>query len=208
MTDRIMFRADANENTVSIRTISARMKSPHQFYIGYGEFDRLQTDGRIISCDLHSFAKIRLDGERDHIVFDFTWLSGLSSGHVEGTEQTVILRWSKFREFLRDCRQPGGPGTFRAISLDTRRGRPRITFAGSRENLRAAIGDRHIRHKLGKALMANFNWPGSDEIRLYNDFTPYSFFFREFRNGCPRLCGGLILHNQEDMGRAYYGIHT
>ena len=28
MTNRIMLRADANENTISIRTVSARMKSP------------------------------------------------------------------------------------------------------------------------------------------------------------------------------------
>ncbi|MCH5174248.1 MAG: hypothetical protein J1D85_08610, partial [Bacteroidales bacterium] len=65
------------------------------------------------------------------------------------------------------------------------------------------------RHKLGKALATNFNWPGADEVRLANDFVPYSFFFQEFRNGRPCLCGGLILHSQEeDMGKAYYGIHT
>lgn len=208
MTNRIMFRAHANENTISIRTISARMKSPQQFYICYDEFDRLQQCGRIITSDIHSFATIRLDERRDRIVFDFTWLMGHSFGRVEGTEQTVALRWSAFQAFLQNCRQPGGPELFKAISLETPRGRPRLVFDGNKENLHAALGNRHIRHKLGKALMTNFNWPDADEIYLTNDFVPYSFFFREFRDGQPRICGGLILHSQEDMSKAYYGIHT
>ena len=45
MTDRILLRACANEDTISIRTVSARMKSPQRFYITYDEFDQLQHDG-------------------------------------------------------------------------------------------------------------------------------------------------------------------
>ena len=127
MTDRIMLRAYADENTVQFRTVSARMKSPQRFYVTYGELDRLQRDGSIISNDIHSFVQIRLDEQRDRLRFDFTWLTGRSLDRVEGTEQTVNLRWSAFREF---------------------RG--------------------------GRALM----------------------------------CGGLILHGQEDMAKAYYGLHT
>lgn len=37
---------------------------------------------------------------------------------------------------------------------------------------------------------------------------PYSFFFREFRGGRAGICGGLILHNQDDIFKAYYNIHT
>lgn len=208
MTNRIMLRADANENTVSIRTVSARMKSPQHFYICYEEFDRLRDEGRIISSDIRSFVKIRLDEKHDRIAFDFTWLTGHGFDRVEGIEQAVDLRWSKFREFLDACRQPDGPKEFKAVSLGPRRDRPRLVFAGNRENLKAAVADRRVRHKLGKALMVNFNWPDADEIRLGNDFVPYSFFFREFRNGRPVMCGGLILHSQEDMSKAYYGIHT
>ena len=208
MINRIMLRAHANENTVSIRTVSAQMKSPQHFYICYDEFDRLQLDGRIISSDIHSFVKIRLDEKRDRITFEFTWLAGHCHGRVEGTEQAVTLRWSGFREFLDACRWPDGPKEFKAVSLDVRGSRPRLIFDGNRENLRAAIGDRRVRHKLGKALMANFNWPDADEVHIFNDFVPYSFFFREFRDGHPVMCGGLILHGQEDMDKAYYGIHT
>ena len=208
MTNRIMLLAEANENTVSVRTVSARMKSPQHFYFCYSEFDRLQQDGRIVTDDIRSFAKLRLDRGRDRITFDFTWLSGYGADRVEGAEQTVTLCWSKFQTFLNDCRQPDGPRKFKAISIVSH-DRPKLVFTGGRENLRAAIAHPHIRHKLGKALATNFNWPCADEVRLANDFVPYSFFFQEFRNGRPCLCGGLILHSQEeDMGKAYYGIHT
>lgn len=72
MTDRIMLRAHADENTVQFRTISARMKSPQRFFVSYDELDRLQRDGSIISNDIHSFAQIRLDEQRDRITFEFT----------------------------------------------------------------------------------------------------------------------------------------
>ena len=207
MTDRIMLCAEANKNAIAIRTVSARMKSPQLFYIAYDEMDCLQSEGRIISYDIHSFAKIWLDG-RDRVTFEFTWLTGHCHGRVDGCEQSVVLRWSKFQAFLDACRQPDGPKAFKALSLDARGDRPRLVFAGSRENLRAAIGDRRIRHKLGKALMDNFNWPDADEIHLANDFVPYSFIFREMRAGRPVMCGGLILHGQEDLSKAYYGLHT
>ena len=203
-----MLRARAHENTISIQTYTPRMKSPQWFYLTYSEFDRLQRNGRIIANDIHSFAQLRLDERHDRITFDFTWLTGSNFGRVEGVEQTVNLRWSQFQAFLRDCRLPDGPTEFKAISLDISKHRPRLVFAGNRANLKAAIGNPQIRHKLGKALMANFNWPGTDELHLTNDFVPYSFFFREYRNGRAGLCGGLILHGQEDMSKAYYGIHT
>ena len=211
MTNRILFRAYANENTISVQTYTPRIRSPQRFYITYSELDRLQDEGSIITRDIHSFVVLRLDERRDRITFEFTWLSGRSFDRVEGVEQTVNLRWSKFWDFLDAVRQPDCPEEkkiFKAVSLDVRRGRPRLVFDCNRANLRAAIENPLIRHKLGKALMANFNWPDADEIHLTNDFVPYSFFFREYRNGQACMCGGLILHGQENMSTAYYGIHT
>ena len=208
MTDRILLHAHADENTVQFRTVGARVKSPRRFFVTYGELDRLKREGSIISNDIHSFVQARLDERRDLAVFDFTWLAGRCFDRVEGFEQTVRLRWSKFQSFLEECRQPDGPRDFKALSLDVSKDRPRLVFDGNRANLKAAVGDRTIRRKLGKALMANFNWPDADEIHLTNDFVPYSFFFREFRGGRAIMCGGLILHDQEDLAKAYYGIHT
>lgn len=167
MTDRIMLRARADEHTINFRTVSARMKSPQRFFITYGELDRLQRDGSLISNDIRSFAKLRLDENRDRLTFDFTWLSDCCEngpGGVKGYEQTVNISWSKFQVFLENCRLPDGPKEFKAISLDVRRSRPRLVFDGNRANLRAAIGNPLIRRKLGKALMANFNWPDAEQI--------------------------------------------
>ena len=212
MTDRILFRAHANDETIDIRTYTPRMRSPQRFYVTHSELDRLQDTGCIITHDIHSFVKLCLDEPHDRITFDFTWLTGRYFDQVEGHEQTVHLRWSRFRDFLDTVRRPNCPEEnkiFRAISLDVCKARPRLVFEGNRENLRAAIGNPQVRHKLGKALMQNFNWPDADEIHLYNDFVPHSFFFREIRNGQACLCGGLILHGQDqDMSKAYYGIHT
>ena len=208
MTNRIMLIAYADENAVHFRTISARMKSPQRFFVTYEELDRLRHDGSIITSNIHSFAQLRLDERRDRITFDFTWLTGRCFGRVEGVEQTIHLRWSPFRAFLEDCHDPDGPRDFKALSLDVSKNRPRLVFDGNKANLHAAIGDSQIRRKLGKALMSNFNWPDADEVRLYNDSVPHSFFFREFRGGRACMCGGLILHGQEDMGKAYYGLHT
>lgn len=208
MTDRILFRANANENTVSIQTYTPRIKSPQRFYITYSELDRLLDEGSLITNDIHSFVQLRLDEQHDRITFEFTWLSGRNFDCVDGYEQTINLRWSKFRTFLENCQQPDGPKEFKAISLDVHKRRPRLVFDGNRANLRAAVGNPLIRHKLGKALMANFNWPDADEIHLYNDFVPYSFFFQEYRKGKSCMCGGLILHDQDDPRRMAYSIHT
>lgn len=208
MTNRIMLRACASENAVSIQTFSARMKSPQWFYISYEELDRLQRDGSIIIKDILSFAQLRLDELRDQIEFRFTWLTGCGCDHVEGVEQTVTLCWSKFLVFIQNCHLTDSPKTYRTISLDTKKSRPKIVFGGNRENLRAAIANPHIRHKLSKALMDNFNWPDTDEIRIYNDSVPYSFFFQAIRGGQIDICGGLILHNQNDPSHMAYSIHT
>ena len=208
MTERILFKARAGENGIDVRTYAPRMASPHSFYIFYEELYRLESAGRILASDIHSFAKIRIDGKHDRATFEITWLSGHSGGRVEGYEQYVYLRWSRFREFLGACRQPDGPKDFKAVSLGPRRDRPRLAFVGGRKNLKAAIADRRVRHKLGKALSASFQWPDADEIRIADDFVPYSFFFQEIRDDRPVMCGGLILHGQEDMSKAYYGLHT
>ena len=208
MTERILFKARAGENGIDVRTYAPRMASPHSFYIFYEELYRLESAGCILTSDIHSFAKIRIDKKHDRACFEITWLSGRCGGRVEGYEQYVYLRWSRFREFLDACRQPDGPKEFKAVSLGPRRDRPRLTFVGGRKNLKAAIADRHVRHKLGKALTANFNYPDADEIRIADDFVPYSFFFQEIRDDRAVMCGGLILHGQEDMAKAYYGLHT
>ena len=129
MTNRILLHAHADENTVQFRTVGARVKSPRRFYVTYGELDLLRRDGHIISNDIHCFLQARLDERRDQATFEFTWLAGRSFDRVEGFEQTVRIRWSRFQAFLEECRQPDGPRDFKALSLDVSKHRPRLVSA-------------------------------------------------------------------------------
>ena len=54
----------------------------------------------------------------------------------------------------------------------------------------------------------HFQWKSGGTIHFYSDYVPYSFFFREILSGQPGICGGLILHGQEDLKTAHYSIHT
>ena len=148
MTNRILLHAHADENTVQFRTVGARVKSPRRFYVTYGELDLLRRDGHIISNDIHCFLQARLDERRDQATFEFTWLAGRSFDRVEGTEQTVHLRWSAFQAFLEDCRDPDGLKDFKAISLDVSRHRPRLALSDT--SLDTATGNPAVaRLKMG-----------------------------------------------------------
>ena len=95
---------------------------------------------------------------------------------------------------------------WKALSLAERR-TPKLVFC-SKENLHAAVSNKIVRSKLVRCLRDHFDWLSTDEIRIFNDFLPYSFFFQAYRAGCPGICGGLILHDHQDLGRAYYSMHT
>ena len=84
---------------------------------------------------------------------------------------------------------------------------PKVEFH-SREHLKEVVERPVLRKKLGKLLANHLEWRGSIRIMVYDDFVPYSFFFREERDNGTGLCGGIILHGQEDMKKAHYGIHT
>lgn len=64
------------------------------------------------------------------------------------------------------------------------------------------------RHKFAKFIGSHFDWFGATEIELYSDWVPYSFFFQEKCGEKNGMCGGVILHGQDDPHKAYYGIHT
>ena len=111
----------------------------------------------------------------------------------------------KVQEYVRESRKNNGEQK-RILSLDEKP-RPRIEFQ-SRRNLKAVTGEKLLRKKLGKALWRHFAWKGSRQITIYDDFEPYSFFFREQTPYGTGICGGIILHGWENMEKAYYGIHT
>ena len=108
-------------------------------------------------------------------------------------------------EHLRESQQ-GEPVVWKTFSMVLRR-QPQIVFK-SRRNLHAVLENAAIRRKLIRFLRDQFRWPYSEQIEFYDDFMPYNFIFKEIQAGEPVMTGGLILHGQEDLKKAYYSIHT
>lgn len=206
MNDRILVKAYANEHGIDFRTISRTRKSPHRFYVPRSILARLEREPYIVAHDIYSFAILRRDSYRGTLEISFTWLNGTARA-LSGREETVTLPYDKLMEFVAASAQEGGPETWRALSMDVSKRRPQLVFE-AKETLHSVIENATIRHKLFRCLNNQFRWPDSDKISFYNDFTPFSFFFRETRRGKDGICGGLILHGQEDMSKAYYSVHT
>lgn len=205
MNNRTMVKLSATEYCIGFRTVSFTGKSTHSFYILRRSIAELEKSDSIIAQDCGSFAELRRDKTAGTVHIQFTWLSG-SDRQIKGRKEMVTLPYQKLRDFLEHSAQPDGPKACNVLSLEPIE-KPCLVFC-AQENLHAALGNPTVRRKLLRFLRNNFNWTGSEKVCFYNDVAPYSFFFREFRNGRPGMCGGLIFHGQKDLEKANYSIHT
>lgn len=206
MNDRTLVKVSAGEHCICFRTVSRERRSPNRFYVLRSELAKLETQASVISHDIWSFAVMRRDAAADTLEIQFTWLNG-SGTRRSGWEETVTLPYTQLAAFVEDSAQEGGPREWKALSIDTSRRRPKFVF-NSQKALHAILANGVVRRKLVRFLRDNFRWPSSEQIHFYSDFVPYSFTFQDVRNGRASMTGGLILHGQEDMGKAYYSIHT
>lgn len=201
----ILVKAYAEEHGIDFRTVSRNRKSPHRFYIPRDDLKELEHKAKIIVHDIYSFAILHLNTHTGMLEIEFDWLSG-NSHNIMGWQETVILPYEEFAAFVHDSTL-GGPSEWKALSINNPSKQPKLIF-NSRKNLHAAIQNGIIRRKLARFLRDGFRWPNADQIELYDDFLPYSFTFQEIKNGKMAMNGGLILHQQDDIKKAYYGIHT
>ena len=124
---------------------------------------------------------------------------------MSGRTETLRLSYKKFKSSIKQSREDSMQ--IKMLSLEES-GRPKIEFQ-SRRNLKAVAETKALRKKLGKFMADHFlRWKGSRQITVYDDFEPYSFFFREQTPYGAGICGGVILHGRENLEKAYYGIHT
>ncbi len=202
MNNRTLVHVVAGDGCIRIKTYSRNRKSPHWFYVMRSRLDELEQQTEVIVQDINSFAVFRRDVYANSITITFTWLSS-STDTVFGHEETVILPYDKLVAFLRDS----ASSEWKTLSLQNSSNRPKLVFKSS-QNLHVALGNGVVRRKLVRFLCNNFNWPRAERIELRDDFIPYSFVFNEICNGKSVISGGLILHGQEDLKKAYYGIHT
>lgn len=118
-----------------------------------------------------------------------------------------ILPYNELSLFCRKITSESYLVVWKNLSIDNSHKQPQLIFKCFK-NLHAALTDSTIRRKLVHFLRDEFRWSRSDRIEFYDDFVPHSFVFKEFRDGQPTMTGGLILHNQDDMQKASYSIHT
>lgn len=202
MKDRTLVYMTFRDGAVSLRTVSRSRKSPHRFYISCQELERLETGSTILVQDIHSFAKLRRDAYARTVEVAFTWLEG-NGNSVSGYQEAITLPYGKMMECLRQSK----PFVWKTLSIDSSAKQAQIVFK-SRKNLHAALANGIIRRKLIRFLREQFRWAYAEKIEIYDDFMPYSFFFRETRGGEAGISGGIILHGQENMKTAYYSMHT
>lgn len=194
------------DDYVGLRTISRTQKSPHRFYISRHKLEELEHKSEIVAYDIHSFAILRRNAYAGTLEIAFTWLGG-DKNSLSGYQDTIILPYDEIVEHLHDSISEREPVVCKALSIDDSMRQARIVFK-SRKNLHAALGNAAIRRKLIRFLRDQFRWGHSEKIEIYDDFMPYSFYFREIKNGNVGISGGIILHGQEDMEKAYYSMHT
>ncbi len=206
MNDRTLVYMIFRTDCICLRTVSRFQKSPHRFYILRSKLEELEHTSGIIVHDISSFAILYRNAHAGTIEIEITWLSG-DTHALSGHKETIILPYDQMREFLNKSTVEDNPVVWKTLSIDSSCKRPQLIFK-SRENLHAALIDSTIRRKLIRSLRDDFRWPRSEKIEFYDDFVPYSFMFREIMNGKSAMTGGLILHNQDDMKKAHYSIHT
>lgn len=201
-----LIKAYAGEYGIDIRTVSRSRKSPHRFYILRDALADLEHKPKIIVRDIRSFAVLCRNICAGTLEIEFNWLNG-NGYNLMGWEETVVLPYEEFAAFVHNSTVESGPKEWKTLSIDNSVRQPKLIF-NSLENLHKALQNGTVRHKLVRFLRDGFQWPDAERIELCDDFMPYSFLFREIKNGKTALSGGLILHLQDNIQKSYYSIHT
>ena len=85
---------------------------------------------------------------------------------------------------------------------------PKMDFSQAQGTLKKVIENPKTRRALCQAMKTSFRWPDvceNHEIRFYSD-GGVNFFWREFYDDKPSMCGGLIY--SEYNGHSRYSVHT
>lgn len=204
MEQSTLVKIRATDQCLTFRTVSRVRKSPHTFYILRSRLEQLKdsSDPVVIASDSASFAELRRDAASGVVDIRFSWLNR-SYDHLDGWAERVIIDDTPFIRFLHNAAE----GEQICLLSQKEHILPKMIFYEGR-SIREVVANNLVRKKLARFLRDQFQWRTGGTICFYSDRVPYSFFFEETRNGQAGICGGLILHGQEDMSRAYYSVHT
>lgn len=206
MNDRILVKVNVLEHEISLKTVSRNFKAPHFFYILKERFLELEDGKSIVVKDCGSFAELSLRQSaegRKTMYITFSWLEEETDGEVTGWRENVKLPYERFYHAALEDKPDG---EWKMLSL-LDNSKSKIRFE-SRHNLYNVARNPRVRKKLGRFLSNHFQWHRSQQIVLSDDFSPFSFCFQEYRDEGEGMFGAVILHGQENLKTAYYGIHT
>ena len=204
MDNRTLVKVSASEHCIGFKTVSRQRKSPRTFLVTRDELARLEQTPKIITQDIYCFAALRLNTATRTLDIDFSWLQKRYDCELTGWEETVVLPYDALMAFVRASAKEDGPKKWRALSLQAAM-TPKIVFVDT-ERLRQCLENRIVRKKLVQALQNNFQ--GADRVEFYHDFEAYSFMFESYRAGRSSITGALVLHDRDDLKKAYYSVHT
>lgn len=204
--DRVMVKASRIADGLEFRTYSRKKGLSEGFYVFRSTFEDLEQRGYAVQISSGPYTEFQRSDFDGTVKIRFVWLNR-SGNRLSGEEATVVLSYESLMTFVHISTQADGPATWRGLDVSLRKVRPRLVFR-CHERLQECLDNKAVRRKLVKFLRNNFIWPNSERIEFYTDFVPYSFCFQEFCGGKNVMCGGVILHGQEDMSKAYYSIHT
>jgi len=124
---------------------------------------------------------------------------------IRGRQAEIYLNEEDFYRFLANPTEKWSA----FLSVDPNQ-YPKLDFSNCGARLHDIASDPQIRRAFCKYIRDAFKWPGAKAIHIYNDFAPHSFYFEEERYNGRGICGGIILHQYERLGRAKceYGTHT
>lgn len=204
MDQSTMIKIIGSEGRMSLRTISRTFRSPHSFIVLNKDLEKLEKEKHLIVKDILSFAELRYCEDKDQkkvIKITFWWMEGAADQEYTVQRENVCLPYDAFRLALQ---QPGSEQRMLSVSKQTF---PKFEFQ-SRKHLKEIVKQPGLKHKFTKFLVTKMHWANYERIVLYDDFMPYSFVFDGYTPYGVGLCGGIILHGQEQMETSYYCIHT
>mgnify|MGYP001041075967 CR=1 FL=1 len=205
--ERIMVTLSADGGYVKLHTFSRRHGRSRTFYIPEDQFGRKPQAKRFLAADGQDFVQVRIEplAPDEKLTLEFAWLSCFGQDGLRGRSERAELDCAAFYKAAEQSRTRKGEP--RRLLSRRPAPAPRVWFE-SRKNLRETVQKPILRKKLGRFLTANFQWKDCKGIRILDDFVPYSFCFEEHTAQGIGIFGGIILHGQEDLRTAYYGMHT
>lgn len=204
MKQRTLVKIKVEDQWLLFRTITCAKKPSRAFYIPRSRLEGLENlaDPVVAVSSFPDFAEFRRNAARGELQIRFSWMS-CADDRLTGWTETVTIPYDAFMRFLYSAAE----GEQWSVLSLVENLSPKLIFCGGRA-IREVAANKLVRRKLARFLRDQFKWKSGGTIRFYSDYVPYSFFFQETLDGQPGVCGGLILHGQENMDTAYYSVHT